>query len=223
MRIEHSFFSAQIKSSRRRKQFRRRRRNLGWYRPGFELLEQRQLLAANWSNPLFAIDVNDDGSVAPVDVLVVINDLNESGARPLTGPFDNESTAGYIDVNGDDSVSPVDALIVINLLNSPPLALPIDLRLTDDTGDSAVDTITNSPRVEGQATGLGAALSSARLRVNREAVVDLSFDSNGRFTLTENTLQSLQDGEVKISVLFEDANGLVGLRASLYPRSVSGN
>ena len=75
------------------------------YRPTFESLEQRNLLTAAWSNPLFSFDVDDDGFVAPIDALLVFNELNARGSRPLSAPFDNNSTTGYVDVNGDEFVT----------------------------------------------------------------------------------------------------------------------
>jgi VCBS repeat-containing protein len=72
-----------------------------------------------WQNPRNRFDVNNDGSVSPIDVLVVVNDLNARGARvlpiPPVPPF---TPPPFLDVNGDRSVTPQDALSVINLLNS---------------------------------------------------------------------------------------------------------
>jgi hypothetical protein len=63
-------------------------------------------------------DVDGDGTVAPVDALIVINTLNEHGAQalpnPPVAPF---HTPPQVDVNGDASLSPLDALIVINHIN----------------------------------------------------------------------------------------------------------
>ena len=56
-------------------------------------------------------DVNGDGQLTPIDVLLVINYLNGVGAH--------EST---LDVTGDGQVSPIDALLVINSLNSEAVA-----------------------------------------------------------------------------------------------------
>ena len=39
------------------------------------------MLASDWQNPLFNLDVDDNGSVAPLDALIVINDLNGLGSR----------------------------------------------------------------------------------------------------------------------------------------------
>lgn len=69
----------------------------------------------NVDNPM---DVNDDGVRSPIDVLIIINDLNSNGPRSLQ----SASFAGaYLDVNGDGTVSPIDALVIINDLNSVAL------------------------------------------------------------------------------------------------------
>ena len=49
----------------------------------FERLERRELCAADWQNAVNRLDVNMSGLVEPLDALVVINDLNLNGSRPL--------------------------------------------------------------------------------------------------------------------------------------------
>jgi hypothetical protein len=76
-------------------------------------------------NAELPVDALVDGGVHPLDVLVIINDLNRDGSRRL-GVRDvqrenylvGESVSFLIDVNGDGFISPLDALIVINYLNS---------------------------------------------------------------------------------------------------------
>ncbi len=66
-------------------------------------------------NPINAMDVNNDGFVSPLDVLVVINALN---ARVNNKAFDTGfGGAPFLDVNADHFVSPLDVLVVINQLN----------------------------------------------------------------------------------------------------------
>ena len=67
-----------------------------------------------WQNEDNAADTNNDGSVTPLDALLVINYLNSAGSGPVpTGdPFP------FYDVNGDNFVSPVDVLLVIRELNN---------------------------------------------------------------------------------------------------------
>lgn len=96
----------------------------------FEDAPQRPFL-----NPLDANDVNGDGTVSPLDVLLIINELNEKGAYELseTGELAEGPT---LDVNGDGSVSPLDALMIINHLNRHAIRAegearqPMELALT---------------------------------------------------------------------------------------------
>ena len=69
---------------------------------------------SSWQNPTNRFDVNDDGAVAPIDVLLNINELNESGARMLTAA---DTTPPYRDVNGDTFITSIDVLQVINFIN----------------------------------------------------------------------------------------------------------
>lgn len=114
-----------------------------------EALEQRQLLAGDvitspHQNSWYALDVNSDLRVTPMDALVVLNDLNRNGVRELTGESVEESR--FIDVNGDGRLSALDALQVINALNRGEgdhvPVVEVMLGLTDDSGTSLVDPTT---------------------------------------------------------------------------------
>ncbi|MCA9129725.1 MAG: cadherin-like domain-containing protein [Planctomycetales bacterium] len=65
-------------------------------------------------------DVNGDGLVTPLDVLILINYLNSEGFnfQPPIGSGGEEGGANYFDVNGDQMLTPADVLIIINFLNS---------------------------------------------------------------------------------------------------------
>jgi hypothetical protein len=69
-----------------------------------------------WQNKHWAMDVNDDGVLGPIDVLIVINALNRMGVTPLDRPPPAGSTT-FCDVNGDRMLTPLDALLLINALN----------------------------------------------------------------------------------------------------------
>jgi VCBS repeat-containing protein len=73
-----------------------------------------------WRNPTLALDVNGDGSVSPIDVLLIVNYLNQNGAGPV--PVPTPPPPPYRDTNGDNNVTPADALLVINFLNNQGLA-----------------------------------------------------------------------------------------------------
>jgi len=72
------------------------------------------------TNPLDRADVNRDGVVSPIDVLVVINTLARGSLQTVgSQAFRFLATNGgnYVDVSGDGAVSPIDVLQVINRLN----------------------------------------------------------------------------------------------------------
>ena len=71
-----------------------------------------------------AFDVNNDGFVSPIDVLILVNSLNTGGSGLLSNSgiegASGEGGSGrfFMDVNGDRYLSPLDALMVINELNN---------------------------------------------------------------------------------------------------------
>ncbi len=81
-----------------------------------ESLEDRRLLNVDWRNPVDSIDVDSDGSISPLDALVIINSINAGGSGPL--PAVHDASKPYLDVDGDQSVSPLDVLSVINHINA---------------------------------------------------------------------------------------------------------
>ena len=90
-----------------------------------------------WQNPENPLDVDGDGFVVPLDALLIINEINDGGSRPLGPPPTDEppyEPPPYLDVNGDDFLSPLDALMVINELNAPQpvpaVAAPVTAAVT---------------------------------------------------------------------------------------------
>ncbi len=69
-----------------------------------------------WQNSRNPLDVDNDGLVAPVDALIVINYLNTiQGSGQLPAP--PASPPPFYDTSGDNVAAPQDALLVINFLN----------------------------------------------------------------------------------------------------------
>lgn len=83
------------------------------------LIEQAMREQRPWRNPVNARDINNNGRVAPLDVLLVINELNLGDPRLLPPPTGADSPPPFWDANGDGLLTPGDALFVINYLNSP--------------------------------------------------------------------------------------------------------
>ncbi len=68
-----------------------------------------------WQNPFNQYDVNAKDGVTPQDALIVINQLNKTGAGEL--PASGLVAPPYLDVSGNNHLEPLDALQVINYLN----------------------------------------------------------------------------------------------------------
>ncbi|GAB5405442.1 MAG: dockerin type I domain-containing protein [Aureliella sp.] len=72
-------------------------------------------------NPRLQYDVNGDGQVTPLDVLILVNLLNQEDYElppPAIGGGSGEpGSVIYPDVNGDNELTPLDVLIIVNYLN----------------------------------------------------------------------------------------------------------
>ncbi len=96
---------------------------------------------STWQNPVNKYDVNGDGNVYPLDVLIIINRLlaGELGPLPPT-----PVVPPYLDVSGDGNLTPLDVLQVINYLNAqsagslatPAAATPAAAAPSATTADS---------------------------------------------------------------------------------------
>ena len=64
-------------------------------------------------NPL---DVDDDGSITPLDALTLVNDINVNKIRDL--PTGVPSRAPYLDTNGNGQLDPLDVLEIVNYINT---------------------------------------------------------------------------------------------------------
>jgi len=109
-RILGSFCKRQLQSQQRKS----KRANLR--RLVVESLEDRRLMTVNWRNPVDSIDVDSDGSVSPLDALVVINYIN--AGEPASLPTVHNPSKPFYDADGDQKVSPLDVLVVVNHLNA---------------------------------------------------------------------------------------------------------
>ena len=78
------------------------------------------VVAAPWQNNRMPTDVDNDASTSPLDVLLIVNELNspqyhtqqDSRLVPRTN-----NALPFFDVDGDGFISPLDALIIINAIN----------------------------------------------------------------------------------------------------------
>jgi hypothetical protein len=85
-----------------------------------ESLERRELMASDFApfhNYLASTDVDGDFKISPLDALMVINQLNTTGAGSLASRSAPQTRTGLVDADGDNNLSPLDALLVINSIN----------------------------------------------------------------------------------------------------------
>lgn len=80
----------------------------------------RSTPSGGWHNALLPADVDGDGVIAPLDPLLVINELtNRQFSSPTDGRLTSLNPGGmFLDVDNDGAVGPLDALLAINELPS---------------------------------------------------------------------------------------------------------
>lgn len=71
----------------------------------------------SWQNPVSPLDVDHDAVVAPIDSLLIVNEMNAGGSRPLP-EVPSHTPSAFFDVNGDGYITPLDSLLIINELNA---------------------------------------------------------------------------------------------------------
>ncbi|HBE72174.1 MAG TPA: hypothetical protein DDW52_28910 [Planctomycetaceae bacterium] len=101
-------------------------------------------------------DVSRDGFLSPIDVLLIVNQLNRSSEN---GEGEGEDWSNNLDVNTDGVISPIDALLLINELNRQKTAF-------DDFGNGG------APLAEGEGESDAA---FAALHFELGEMVDLSW------------------------------------------------
>jgi hypothetical protein len=71
-----------------------------------------------FTNPLNRFDVDRNGSIQPLDALLILNAIRSLGSGPITLPTNNDEISTiYFDVSGDNNLTPLDALSVLNALS----------------------------------------------------------------------------------------------------------
>lgn len=77
------------------------------------IIDRDQTPYHNDSNPG---DVDGDGTVSPLDPLIIVNYINSHGPGVIRP--EGEGPTPHMDVDGDGVVSPLDILVLINIINS---------------------------------------------------------------------------------------------------------
>ena len=71
-----------------------------------------------WHNSENPLDIDGNGIVIPLDVLIIVDRLNSIGIEKLPPPGVQQSPRLFYDTNGDGDSTPLDALLVVDFLNA---------------------------------------------------------------------------------------------------------
>ncbi len=69
-----------------------------------------------WHNAAMPLDVNADGSISPLDALLIVLELQRRGTNSTLSSTRSAIVAPFFDTNADGVLSPLDALLVISQL-----------------------------------------------------------------------------------------------------------
>ena len=145
-------------------------------RPRLEQLESRKMLASDWQNSPNPFDVDNSGTVQPLDVYLAVNDFTANGTRTL-GTRTPGSTEPKCDVNGDNQITrqDVEALVAgINKYTSGALTIGVQL---NDVSDPNGSEVVLQPNV----TYEGTTMPYTKVRVEAVGLDDYTGDSASRF------------------------------------------
>ncbi|MFN5466765.1 MAG: Ig-like domain-containing protein [Pirellulaceae bacterium] len=114
---------------------------------GLEFADPATEMFHNDQRPM---DTNDDGTMGPIDALLVINHLNQQPSMLLPSRVEDASGLRMVDVTGNRWVTPLDAMLVINRLNAgDTVDFMTPLIANDDFGDGVFSiNATELPAIE---------------------------------------------------------------------------
>ena len=148
-------------------------------------------MASDWQNASLTRDVDNSSLVTPLDVLLLINNLNSNGSREFPSRTLHTGDPLY-DVNGDNFLTPLDVLVVINAINN------IGERQPTVVGglSPASDPNSNGVVLSGNVTIHGQTLANSTVTVSLNATDSIPrnavADAEGRFTIDLPVAEGLQ-------------------------------
>lgn len=160
-----------------------------------------------YTNPVNPNDVNGDGSVSPIDTLILVNFLNLYGSFSLatsTPAGEGEAAAHYFyDVNGDHTISALDVLSVITRLNA--------VATGTGEGEAANDLVSGlAAPLSANALALTSSVSTASTATASTGVADAASplasatDVSDASRMAESTLGRLASDQLDLDSLLSD-------------------
>ena len=148
-------------------------------------------MAGDWQNASLMRDVDNSSLVTPIDVLLLINNLNSEGSREL--PARSQHTGDpFYDVNGDNFLTPLDALIIINAINNFENRQPTvvgGLAPASDPNNNGV-VLSSIVTINGQS--LANSIVTVSLDASDSIPRSIVADTEGRFTVQLSVAEGLQ-------------------------------
>ena len=198
----------------------------------------------HYQNPVDRFDVNADGFISAIDVLMVLNEVNLVGAGPLPDPPSASEPPPYYDVNGNGNIENLDAVLVVDHINlnsglgeaeatlmkneaeiSRADAQVIEMRRSlRDRLDSQTQPLQAAPLVDGLERLVGEGLSSRTQVPQAPAVNALPSRDRGAaidHLLAESLLGELSVGDV-VDEIADDVDDALDRRAVLGDEMMDG-
>lgn len=173
-----------------------------------ERLEPRHLMASDWQNAALIRDVDNSSLVTPLDVLLLVNQLNNSGSRELPPRTPNTGDP-YYDVNGDHFLTPLDVLVVINAINNVGDRQPTVVGGLAPASDPNSNGVVLSSNITLQ----GQTLANSLVTVSRTAVLNCS-EVSCTYETVEDNRSTLADADGRFQVELPVSEGLQRVRLS---------
>ncbi len=159
-------------------------------------------LPSKHQNPIQRLDVDADGFVSPIDVLLIINFINFNG--PSVSVIGLPAPPPYRDVNGNNVIEPLDVLEIINFIND---------RGNSGAGEGEMVGVSNAmPNLAAPLTWSSDVMrESQNLATAMGAVPIINHGGDHRATLAANAVQPLGQNSGPVPASLADYLGNFGM------------
>ncbi|QDV55789.1 cadherin domain-containing protein [Rosistilla oblonga] len=143
--------------------------------------------SAPWQNQTDRFDVNNNGNVAPIDAIIILNFLNRYGAQVVPA---EDPLGRYLDVDGDNTIRPIDALQVLNHLHASSVSIDRESAAEESEASIATDLAVIQMTADNSVDS-GLAAGFVGLPSSLDGVHDDDFDDEERDTAVDQSLLAL--------------------------------
>ncbi|MCA9125524.1 MAG: tandem-95 repeat protein [Planctomycetales bacterium] len=152
-----------------------------------------RVLNSRWQNPQANLDVNGDGSISPIDALILVNYLN--GDREPFLPNSGIEPAPFLDPNGDEFITPSDVLLVINFLNAAAAGGGAEGELSTADWSAYAMMVTPQQVIETVGAQVVEEIQQELASIRASAIVDQTVDAGSGEPIDSQADGSQEDDE----------------------------